>query len=97
MGRVFPDCPPDPRLAGGIWEKKMGYPILSEFESEFVRKYGLGYGKTCIRPYVPYYKICMKIYYKSTYKHDKRLVNHYFTSSHVILYNFFLDVSLLIL
>lgn len=39
--------------------------ILSEFEYS-LGKYGVRYGKTCIRPYVPYYKICMTIYYKST-------------------------------
>jgi hypothetical protein len=29
-------------------EEIIGYPILSEFETDFVRKYGLAYGKTCI-------------------------------------------------
>lgn len=38
MGQVFPDCPLDLRLAGGIWEKKKRYLILFEFESEFVGK-----------------------------------------------------------
>ena len=96
-GAGIPRPPARPEARERNMGEKMEYPILSEFESEFISKYRLGYGKTCIRPYIPYYKICMKIYNKSTYKHDKRLVNYYFTSSHVILYIFSLDVSLLIL
>jgi hypothetical protein len=53
--------------------REMENPILSEFEPESIKKYGLGYGKSCIRPYVPYYNTYVKIYYKFTYKHDKKI------------------------